>query len=234
MPLRTIVAVGAETQHVADIPIIVPKIPNYEFFHNMLVYGNHSVEMKLEANSKEVSFVEFQRGLILRGQSPGMQSLYAPDENICTISKHVVDVELIFPAIKKASVGVILGWKCKDCDSTFTPTHLRQCKVSGSEVLRYINGLMIQITNRMGVQHSVSRPGFPVLFESTLFSSNIQVLHSWYLELFKWMDGVYHDFPSTKGLKQIPMNGNSRDFLQHRRTFKDSMESLAIYRCVQR
>jgi hypothetical protein len=234
MPPRTIVTVGAETQHVADIPIIIPKVPNYEFFHNMLVYGNHTVDMKFEVDAKETSFVEFQRGLVLQGRSPGMQSLYALDENICTISRHVVDTELICPAIKKTAVGVLRGWKCKGGDSTFTPNHLKQCKCSASEVLRYINGLMIQITNRMGIQHSTPSPGFPVLFDSTLSSCNINVLQSWYLELFKWMDGVYHDFSSINGLKQNPMHGNSRDFLHHRRNFKDRMGSLAIFRCAQR
>ena len=226
-----IIAVGPETQHVADIPVIIPKIPNYEFFHNMLVYGNHSVEMKLDVKAKETSFVEFQRGLITRGQSPGMQSMYAPDENICTISRHVVDLDVIFPAIKRAVFGVHQEWKCKDGDSIFTPNKLKECKDAAFEVLRYINGIAVQITARMGILHSVSSPAYPVFHESTLSSCDIKALRSWYLELFRWMDGVYHDFPSTNGLKHFPMHG-SRDFLQHRRTFKDSMSSLAIHRCV--
>jgi hypothetical protein len=222
---------GSESQ-VAGIPVIIPHIPNYHVFHNIVVYGNRTVDMVQDDKAKEDSFVKFQQGLILNGQSPGMQSLYAPDEKICTVSRHVVDVELIFPSIKKVCLGVSRQWNCSNEDSSFASDELRECKSAALKMLGNVNGLGSQIASRMGVLHAPLEPAFPVLSESMVFSCNIQLLESWWLDLFKWMHGVYRDFPSTKGLKHYPDNGN-RDLMQQKSTFKDNLIFLATYRYAE-
>jgi len=195
----------------------------------MLVYGNFTVSTLHENLASEASFSDFQWSLFIKQESPGMQTFYAPDEHICTVSRNSVDADLMAGSVEKMCVGVAHGWSVNcDTDATFTLGDLEDCRRCLEDVRVYVNGISNQCAVRTGMPRPPAMPTEPVL------SCSVAGVARWCFSLVQWMDSMYRDFTSMKGLIAFEQSSGKActSSLAHRRSFKDKMYSTAVYRCV--
>lgn len=95
----------------AEIPNLLRNTPNYQLFHNMLVYNNDEIQTVQENLAAEKAAFDSHQQLHSQGYSCGMQTAYAPHSKVCCVGRSIINVESIYAYIDRVSLGVLHAWK---------------------------------------------------------------------------------------------------------------------------
>jgi hypothetical protein len=222
----------------ACIPQIIPKIPNYQLFHNLLVYKQGGLCTPQEMAGIEQRVVEDHWSRYKKGYTAGIRTYYAPDERMCRISRDIMDIDLLVPCIEKVCVGVMNAWKLcpvgSDCavPACFSESDQKECMDMGRKMCSCINMTIRDTFLRLFSRVAAPDDALPLLAVDTLLCCDVQRLLQWFSSVLKWIQERYANFPSLDGLLLYRKQEGVKDLTQDRDllVFKDTMTHLIVYR----
>jgi hypothetical protein len=195
---------------------ILSFMPNYKLFHNIVIYGNHSMGILEDEVQCEDSVFDVQRSMYHKNTSVGAQSFYAPDERVCSVSKYSVDTD----SMRKCINGLCRGMACTngevDAQQRGMSIQLmhafhKQVENSCDFISRHVDG-------------SSNRPPDAI----DLVSAPLECAFDWCIAVLKWTDAQYIKYSSTGGL--VPFAQCKTQAKNNTDIFEARVSSLAVFR----
>lgn len=185
-------------------------MPNYKLFHNIVIYGNHSMGILDDEVQSENSIFDVQRSMYHKNESVGVQSFYAPDERVCSVSKYSVDTDSMRKCIEGMCKG--MGEHQQDAMSIqMMEIFHKQVENSCAFISRHVDGF-----------------GNSPPEAINLLSATLDCVFDWCISMLKWADAQYIKFSGTGGL--VPFDQCKAQAKNNNDVFEARVSSLAAFR----